>query len=413
MTTTANVMLENCCSPCCGDGGCNNKWTINIESTNPHCLRVDTSECWVIKLEPTCPKPTYVGAWVNVTIKQVTPPDECYMDWGECWIKGGWEISASDEKVKACPNDTTPGTLIDKIEEWNWITITANWCDWNTDSALVISVNEDELDIDYPVIEIEWSSNLINFSVSWGDWHTIYISDKTEETYDNMCCIGFLADQNFKNITIDGWWNAETPFFMWEGWHSWTIYTGNHKMAKADWIKILADWYYRLFWQLTVENNINDDFYFNLWRWLLRINWDRPALDSEHWWMYLSTAKHWAYAKQMLLKGWTSITVDARWEISYESWTSWWEQPSGWYNWPWMTFNIDTLVDLRKGDKITLWYRPQSNNASNTKGSFRFVWQNDSSTWYHALFWWTLLWVYQLAPKCFQEWEWNEVYWTI
>ena len=410
MTTTANAMLENCCSPCCGDGGCKNKWTINIESTNPHCLRVDTSECWVVKLEPSCPKPTYVGAWVNVTIKEVFPPDECYIDGGECWIKWWREISATDEKVKACPSDTTPGTLIDKLEEWKWITITTNWCDGNTDSTLVISVDENDIDVEYPEIEIEWSSNLINFGIGWGDWHTIYISDKAKETYDNMCCIGFLADQNFHNVTIDSWWNADTPFFMWENGKSWTIYTGNHKMAKADWIKILADWYYRLFWQLTVQNNIDSDFYFNLWRWLLRIIWERPALDAENGWMYLSTAKHWAYGRQILLNAWSWIDVTNQWEIKSGNW-DW--QTDAWFNWPWMTFNIDTLVDLRKWDRITLGYRPQSNNISNATGSFRFVWQNDSSTWYHALFGGTLLWVYQLAPKCFQEWEWNEVYWTI
>ena len=412
MTTTANPLLENCCNPCCGDGGCNNKWTINIQSTNPDCLRVDTSECWVVKLEPTCPKVTYVGAWNNITIKQITPPDDCYMDWGEC-CKGWWEIEASDEKVKACSWDTTPWTLYDKLEAWHWITITKNWCDWNTDSSLRISVDESDINFTYPEIKVEWGSKLINLRPGWNDWHTLYLSDKEDETYNNMVCIWFLSDQNFQ-VAIDKWWNADTPLFMWENGHNWSVYTGNHEMATKSWIKILADGYYRLFWQITVQNNINNDFYFNLWRWLLRVRGDREALNDN---MYLSTAKHWAYARQMLLIAWSGIDISGRWEISQWSW-EW--QSDGWFGWPWMTFNIDTLVDLKKWDIVTLWYRPQSNNMSNPDypdnpiyWSFRFVWQNDSSTWYNALFGWTLLWCYQLAPKRFQEWDWNEVYWTI
>lgn len=404
---TVGPLLENCCG--CKDDGCNNKCSINIESTNPDCLRVDTSECWVVKLEPVCPPE--VIAWDNVTVDVI----DCE-EGEDCNFKYKVNANCGDTKVKACPDDTTPWTLVEKLEEWKWITITTNWCDGDTNSSLIISVNEEELDLSYPELEIEWSSNLINFGVGWGNWHTIYISDKATETYDNMCCIWFLADQDFQ-VSIDKWWNADSPMFMWENWHSWTIYTGNHKMAKADWIKILADWYYRLFWQLTVQNNNNNDFYFNLWRWLLRIIGERPALDAENGWMYLSTAKHWAYARQMLLNAWSWIDITNRWEISSWNW-NW--QTSDWFNWPWMTFNIDTLVDLRKWDRITLWYRPQSNNMSNPDypnnpiyWSFRFVWQNDSSTWYHALFWGTLLWVYQLAPKCFQEWDWNEVYWTI
>lgn len=399
-----------CCNPCCGDGGCDNKWTINIMSTNPDCLRVDTSECWVVKLEPTCPKPTFVKAGNNIEIEEVVPPSDCFASWDDCWIKGGRKISSTDEKVKACPGDTTPWTLSEKLEAWHWINISLNWCDWNTDSSLTISVDEDDLSLDYPEIKVEWGSKLINLRPGWNDWHTLYLSDKEDETYNNMVCIGFTANYDF-SVRIDRWGNSETPLFIWENGKNWTIYTGNHSMATKSWIKILADGYYRLFWQMTVQNNINDDFYFNLWRWLLRVNGTRTALNDN---MYLSTAKHWAYAKQMLLVGWEDISVDGYGKISYvEDWWEGWPQPSNGFDWPWMTFNIDTLVDLRKWDVITLWYRPQSNNIIDTTGTFRIVWQADSSTTYNALFGWTLLWCYQLAPKCFQEWDWNEVYWTI
>lgn len=394
-----------CCNPCCGDGGCKSKWTINIQSTNPDCLRVDTSECGVVKLEPTCP--SKVIAWDNVTVETI----ECE-EWESCSVKYKVSASCEDEKVKACDWDTTPWYLDEKIEAWHWITITKNWCDWDTNSSLRISVDEDDIDFQYPDIKVRWGSKLINLIPSW---HTLLLSDKEDETYNNMVCIWFLSDQNFR-VAIDRGGNSDTPLFMWEDWHNWTIFTGNHDMATSKWIKILADGYYRLFWQITVVNNVNNDYYFNLWRWLLRVNWDRAILNDN---MYLSTAKHWAYAKQMLLVWGNNITVNGQWVISYTSWTDGWEQP-GPFDWPWMTFNIDTLVDLKKWDVITLWYRPQSNNKSNPDypdnpvyWTFRFVWQNDSSTWYNALFGWTLLWCYQLAPKRFQEGEGNEVYWTI
>lgn len=410
MTTSANPLLENCCCSPCGDDCCNNKLPVSIESTNPNCLRVDTSECWVVKLEPVCP-PEVVAGTPNVDVTYM----ECD-EWEDCSWKYIVSVECDDEKVKACEGDSTPWYLDDKLEAGHWITITSVWCSSGADSSLRIAVDESEFNLDLPHIEVRWKSNLINLVPGWDNWHVLYLSDKEGTTYDNMCCIGFTGDQDFV-VEIDNHGNADAPLFMWENWKNWSIYTGNHAMATRQWIKILADWYYRLFWQITVQNNIDDDFYFNLWRWLLRIHWDRAALNDN---MYLSTAKHWAYARQMLLEAGSGITITNQWEISASSWDG---QDWQWYNWPWMTFNIDTLVDLKKDDVITIWYRPQSNNMSNPDynvpghtpiyGTFRFVWQNDSSTEYNALFWWTLLWVYQLAPKRFQEWAGNEVYWTI
>ena len=403
MTTTIGPMLENCCG-CCGDDGCKNTWAINIQSTNPECLRVDTSECWVVKLEPVCPPE--VIAWENVTVDVI----DCE-EGADCSKKYKVNANCKDEKVKACDGDTTPGYLDEKLEAGHWIKITKDWCAEETNASLRISVDEDDIDFEYPEIKVEWGSKLINLRPGWDDGHTLYLSDKEDETYNNMVCIGFTADYDY-TVKITWWGNAETPLFIWENGKNWTIFTGNHDMAKSNWIKILADWYYRLFWQLTVENNIDEDFYFNLWRWLLRVNWTRTILNNN---MYLSTAKHWAYARQILLDAWSWIDVTNAWII--KSW-NWDWQTAAWFTWPWMTFNIDTLVDLRKGDVVTLWYRPQSNNKSSTSSetvywTFRVVWQNDSSTSYNALFGWTLLWCYQLAPKCFQEWDWNEVYWTI
>ena len=396
MTTSANPYLENCCSPCCGDNGCNNKWAINIMSTNPDCLGVDTSECWVVKLEPVCP-PVVVW-WDNVTVDV----QECEED-ENCSLKYVVNADCEDEKVKACDGDETPWYLDEKLEAWHGITITSVGCDWSWDASLRISVDEDNLSLDYPPIKVEDHSKLVNVSAWWANWHTIYIVDNEEETYDNMCCIGFTDNQDF-SVLIDDHWNSVVPNFMWENWHYRSIFTGNDEMATKYGLKILADWYYRLFWQLTVQNNIDNNFYFNLWRWLLKVIWDRFSSGT-----YLSTAKHWGYARQMLLTVWNWITITNDWVFS--SWGSSW-QTAEWYDWPWATYNIDCLVDLHKWDVVTIWYRPQSNMVASHRQewTFRFVWKNDMSTEFERLFWWTLLWCYQLAPKLFQKNSSNQVY---
>lgn len=401
MATTANAFLENCCDPCPCDTGCKNDCPVNIQSTNPECLRVDTSECWVIKLEPKCPKVTYVEAWENVTVDEVTPPDDCYMDWGDCDIKGWRKINSTDEKVKACPNDTTAGTLTEKLQAWTNITITPIGCDGNTNSKLKISVSKpipDEVEI--PVVTIDDSgSKLISATVSWDDEHHIVITDKQETTYDNMVCIGFETNQDH-DVWINNGGNARVITYV----TPWTIYTGNPDMATSAGIKILKDWYYRVYWQLTVENNneqSEDTYYFNLGRGFLHLTpgKKRPWLSETD--ILLSTAKHWAYGRQVLLRWKDDIDISDNWEISSWSWT--W-QTNQWFDGPWMTYNIDCMVDLYEWDILTLGYRPQSHMPKSRwlAGTFRFVWQNDNSTEYDIIFWWTLLGVHMLAPKTFQ-----------
>lgn len=409
MATTANALLENCCDPCPCDTGCKNTCPVNIQSTNPDCLRVDTSECWVVKLEPKCPRPTFVTAWDNVTVKDVTPPDDCFMDWGDCDIKGWREISATDEKVKACPSDTTPWTLTEKLVAWTNITITPIGCDWDTNSKLKISVSKaipDEVEI--PIITIDDSgSQTVSATVTWKDKHHIVITDKANTTYDNMCCVWFETSQVY-TVRLNNEWNASAVQFE----QAWSIYTWNSEMATTRGIKILKSGYYRVFWQLTVWNNYEmdaDSFYINLGRWLLHIDpgHARPTLSSEH--ILLSTAKHWAYGRQTLLLWEDDIDISDGWKISSWSWT--W-QTNSWFDGPWATFNIDCLVDLYEDDVLTLGYRPQSDmpEAKNRDCSFSFVGQDDSSTEYDALFGGTLLWVHMLAPKLFQQWATNQTY---
>lgn len=427
---------EDCNTSCCWKSCSDNRW-INIQSTND-CLTVDTSECGVVKLTAKCPKPTYVKAWDNVTVRDVTPPDDCYIDWGDCDIEGWWEVSATDEKVKACSGDTTPGFLNQKIEWSKWINVEPIWCDGSTNSKLRLTFNDEYLpECEYPDIVVNNSSKIIDTAYSW---HTIWISDKETTSYDNMVCLGFERNKDYR-VTMDNDWNSTT--IEWVNTNdSWrTVFTWNKAMATHNWIKILESWYYRIFWQLTVENNLRkwissvvtwaeaNEYYINLWRAFLRVT--RWGQD-----IYLSTAKHWAYARQVLLTGWQWISVSQDWAISFTwgsfswswqapewwgtvsiSWTistnAWWgTQTNSWFDWPWATFNIDAYVDLHKNDIVTLWYRPQSDMAASQwqYAYFRFVWSNDTSTEFERVFWGSILWAHLVAPKLFQSWAANQIY---
>lgn len=442
MTTTANPLLENCCAPCnnncpddweiteahtlpandCGGGccgQCSDKWGCNIVSTN-ECLDVDTTECGVVKLTAICPP--IVVAWENVTVDV----EDCDLE--NCSKKYIVNAECEDEKVKACSWDTTPGYLNQKIIwDGKFIDVDSVGCDWHSNSKIKISFNEDMLpDCEHPPIIVNNSSNLITTSVWWPDEHTIWISDKTSSFYRNAVCLWFLHDQDFSGIDLDDNGNTLEPSWVKE----WEVYTWNKELATAQGIRIKEPWYYRIFGQLTVRNNWNvtaDRFFLNLWRWLLRIKWDRPLLDK----FTLSTAKHWAYGRQILLSWGNGINIWQDGIISFAGWYVnvtipewggsqtatvvpnqwWWAQTSQWFDGPWMTFNVDAYVDLRAGDLITLWYRGQSDMAASEweTCSFKFVWVTDSSTEFSSLFGGSVIWVHMLAPVLFQ----NDASWQV
>lgn len=460
MTTSANPLLENCCNPCtsCPDDGpiidveildpsdCNtnccwnscsdNKW-INIQSTND-CLIVDTSECGVVKLTAECPRPTYVKAWQNVTVRDVTPPDDCYIDWWDCWVKWWWEINATDEKVKACSWDTTPGYLNQKLEGSRWINVEEVGCDWNTNSKLRLTFNDELLPkCEYPEVVVHNDSKLIQTSYWWPEWHDIRISDKETTSYDNMVCLWFEHNK-YVHDTFDNQGNTYSVQRVdwWDNGR--TVYTWNRAMATHQGIKILESWYYRIFGQLTVENNANENwtvpanqYYINLWRAFLKIK--RQWIDDP---ILLSTAKHWAYWRQVLLTWWTGISVSEDGVISFtwgsfswswrapEGWwtvsvsgpisvNAWWgTQTNEWFDWPWATFNVEIFVDLRKNDVISLWYRPQSDMTTSAQQTayFIFTWQDDESTEFERIFWWSMLWACLLAPKLFNSDWYKQIY---
>ena len=198
-------------------------------------------------------------------------------------------------------------------------------------------------------------------------------------------------------------------------------------MATPQWIVILEDWYYRIFWQLTVKCNPWDNDFLSLWRWLLRVKWDARAATQWNW-LIMCTAKHWNYCVTHRLTWGTGINVNDSWVISvawgtvtspweyssvnvvYPQWS--WPQTRQWIDWPWMTFNMDAYLDLRRWDVITVWFRWHTNDPLGRWESvqFEFCWQDDSSTEYQAAFWGTTMWAQLIAPKLFQEWQWNEVW---
>ena len=419
---------EDCNTNCCWKKCSDNCW-INIQSTND-CLVVDTSECWVIKLTAECPKPTYVKAWKNITIKDVTPPDDCYIDWWDCGVKGWWEVSSTDETVKACGWDTTPGYLNEKLDAGNWIVIDEINCWWGN-AYLRIWIKDWVIPEcpEPPDLVINNQSQFINVTQSWDHRHIVTITDKSSQSiFDNTVMIWFLSNKDY-TVWFNSDWNAERVSWIEtsDQWWWWDLLTWNRKLATKNWIKIKQSWYYWLYWQLTVANNWKDYMrYTNLWRALLRIKWEREWI----WWLFssLCTSKHWAYWTWIVPKwgNWIQITQD--WTISVtwasvttseEGWTynisfnAWWGmQPQWGFDWPWMTHNIWVFVDLREWDEITLWYRCQSDipEASGWHTtSFRIVWANDSSTEFKSLFWGTCLWVQLITPTLFQADVSNEI----
>lgn len=399
---------------CWGGCGCS-KWCkdncwINIQSTN-ECLEVNTSECGVVKLTATCPPK--VTAWDNVTVEVEDCDDE------NCSLNYIVSADCKDEKVKV-QGCGTPDYLWNLVKAWDGITLTkdCNELRINVDRSIIPTYT-------YPELEISGDSQLINLSVGWSKWHTIYISDKPR-VEDNMCMVGFTVSKEY-TVPINGdTANAEKPARIstdpedeYTNWW-WGIYTWNPALATINWIRIVEDWHYWVYWQLTVCNNRKQtERYINLWRALLRIKWDRSWL-----WKYaaLSTSKHWAYAEQVVLRWWTGISIDQNgviknnratisvwegwgtYEVVYDAWGG--IQPQGWFDGPWATHNIWVFVDLHAWDVITLWYRAQSNMPESKEwkeAKFEIVWANDSSTKFRSLFWWTQLWVVMLSHTLFQQ----------
>lgn len=314
---------EDCNTNCCWKT-CNDNCWINIQSTSD-CLVVDTSECWVVKLTAICPKPTYVKAWSNVTVRDVTPPDDCYIDGWDCWVKWWWEINATDEKVKACSGDTTPGFLIDKLQEWNWIIIDPIWCDGSTNSKIKISIDEDILPEcpTIPEITVTDNSQLINVSASW---HHIVVSDQDNKAYYAKMVLA--ANKTFsrqwndiREYCTDGTWE-------WKPISSSTAdirqaFNKNLQILPRWWIRITKKWLYHIWFSGSMEINYwMHAFRMQLYRYT---SWNyKTVLESRR------SAPLWREI-------WEDVMSNA-WKIRAVTWVSWWGE-EGWVSttyWEWL-----------------------------------------------------------------------------
>lgn len=401
---TCNTCNE--CDPCDKE----KKSCCELKVLGGDCVDVEEVD-WQYVVSATCPP--RVRPWENVTVKI----DESGVD----GYSKDYTVSAKNDKVSVCSDDDEPGPLNVKIRAESPIEVKTVGC-WESNWHLLISLDEDALETPdekvavrswcrpkYLEDAIEIDSELIEANVVSSDWCVLRITDKATTWYDNNVCIWFGSSRD-DSEWVDSWWNANEAHEI----DFWTRYTWNHRMATSDWIKILEDWYYRVCWQLTVQNNTWPNRFINLARALLIIHrdWeDKPIL--------LSTAKHWQYAKQVVLRWWTWINVDNNGTISIhwteDDWIRWepWEsQEFQSVQWPWMTFNMDGYFDLHEWDIISLWYRPQSNMWEARWGTFywKYPWNDDITTEYKCIYWWTLLAAQMVVPKWFTNWE---PYWDI
>lgn len=397
---TCNTCNE--CNPCEKE----NKPCCELKVLAGDCVDVEEVN-WAYVVSATCPPE--VVEWDGIEVEVSDSPREGYSK--------RYTVSATDKKVAVCSDDKA-WYLNEKLRWVSPIEVNMVGC-WTSNWYMEISLDEDALDTpDEKVAVTQWcrwvylsqalevESDLIESNiVQSGWWCVMRITDKGSTFYDNNVCLWFTWVQDF-HVDIDWQWDSVEPKFA-----TWDIFTGNPDLATQRWILIKEDWYYRIFWQLTVQNNIWNNRYINLWRWLLRIDSPtRPILSRA----YLSTAKHWEYTLAMVLRWWNGINVDNNWVISVkEDWwevdfTEWTSQDPAYNEWPWMTFNMDAYVDLRAWDLITVGYRPQTDmpEGNNWVADFRFVWLWDASSEYQSLFWWACIGVQMIAPKTF---NWDSV----
>jgi len=152
--------------------------------------------------------------------------------------------------------------------------------------------------------------------------------------------------------------------------------TWNHDMVTAQWINIIKDGHYRVYWHIIVENNKpSQNMYINLWRWSIHLQTSRNT-DQSYNSVWLATAK----------QGWAYATVQ----------------------WPWLDLTMDCEVDLYEWDMISLYYRPQTDTPGVAWSPywFTFKWALDPSGDVRTYLWWyfaTYLWVEWMGKTLHQK----------
>ena len=178
-------------------------------------------------------------------------------------------------------------------------------------------------------------------------------------------------DQNEESWTFDalGNWTPTQVKFSSVAW--------NPAMASGDktWITIIKTWHYKIHGHLIVQNNHRGtNFLINLWRvWLLLTPGEWSGRSA----LWIGTAKEWgSYATKQ---------------------------------WPWLDLDVNMELDLYEWDRITMYYRAQTDTdgASGQTCEFSFKGSLDPSgsvqSWYLGGLFSTYLWVERISKKTWQS----------
>ena len=396
---TCNTCNE--CNPCEKE----NKPCCELKVLAGDCVDVEEVN-WAYVVSATCPP--RVVAWEWVEVDRYLSPRE--------WYSYDYEVSAIDKKVGVCDADWNPSTLDEKLRVETWWPITRKvvWCGESSNGYMELWFDQSKLSFPDEKVAVkswcEWKylnealvidSNIIQAKTVGCE---LRITDKSSTFYDNNVCIWFDHDLD-RQCTIDNisWNMNRVDYIQWD----WNRCTWNSELATRNWIRIKSTWYYRVTWQLTVQFNIWDECYINLWRAFLKITWDREIFQYVS---GLSTAKHWGYTISPIMYWGEWIKTTNMWEVKFLwEWEEWESQSRTQLDWPWATYNIDCLVDLYAWDVITLWWRGQGSMLDENwqvpyhTAYYRFVWFGDQSTEFQSIFWWTTLSVQMVAPRTFQD----------
>lgn len=329
---TASTVLdpEDCNTNCCWKSCSDNRW-VNIQSSNPECLRVNTSECWVITLEPVCPP--VVVAWDNVTVEV----EDCEED--NCSKKYIVNANCDDRKVAACDGDIHPWTLSDKIEAWDWINISTQWCNW-WDGHLVISVDPSVYDDENNKVAV--SSNC------WARYleEALKVSSEYIKMEKNWCELQ-ITDKTPKSVYAKSYLTAD---YLWTPVENWLV-----SRQKSPWTGEMEDIDFML------NSHWDTEF----------VSWEIKVMPDS-WWIVIR--RRWMYI----------VWFNGSMELSY------WVHALRWMLYrlvyTWNGYDYYTVVESRFS--WALWQRPCDLPKYATQWSWDASWDRRFVTWVTVSWWW-------------------------
>lgn len=308
------------------------------------------------------------------------------------WESDGWMLL----NVDGADWEEWPagGTVVIPVE-WKPWKDWAPWAPWEKGNDWISPHNEWERNANTPYTELAMvRASTWEFDPYWNEIFWYYITQWWVPAWDDA-----PKDNSYWQLLSKDWmagdgnlWSAtvlltkdqqETQSFDTQGNGSptqvkFTSFSWNPDMATWDGtgITITKTGHYRIFWHLIVENNNNGtNFLINLWRmWILLTPWEWSGRAS----LWLATAKSWgAYSTKQ---------------------------------WPRLDLDADIQLDLYEWDKLTMYYRAQSDTDWSTwqtcefafKGSLDASW--NVSSWYLWGMFSTYLWVEWISKK---TWQWE------